>query len=134
MEILVKIVAPITAGFLGFFIKWILDRLNNKETREFERKEERYKKLMLLSIQLYREKNSSKLTKIKSELMQEYDYSWLYASDNVIKKYGVFIDSLRTKNIDSEKSMSFLAEAIIQMRKDLGNKTKLTKNNWNPRE
>lgn len=132
IELILNIISLIISGFLGFFIKWLLDKRNEKETRTFERKEERYKKLLQLSIQLYREKDLNKLGKIKSELMYEYDFSWLYASDNVILKFDKFIESLRKETINSDDSMSLLAEAILQMRKDLGIKSKLISRDWKP--
>lgn len=120
---------------MGYFIKARLDKQSEKERRYFERKEERYKKLLTLMISLYRTQDREKLRDIKRTFLTEYDQSWLYASDEVIRLLSQFIESLTPDQFNTKTAMALVGKTVIQMRKDLGYKnTKLTEGNWGPRE
>ena len=133
-EIIKIVISIIIGGFLGYYIKNLFIKLNEKETRYFERKEQRYQKILNSLLKLYREKDKEKLLQIKKELLFESDFSWLYASDEVIKALNVFFDKLSSINFNKDKAMQSLAEIVILMRQDLGNKkTKLSLKDWHPR-
>ncbi|MBI3578713.1 MAG: hypothetical protein HY089_04785 [Ignavibacteriales bacterium] len=132
IEILVQLLGIIVGGIVGYILKGFIDKHNEKETRFFERKEERYKILLELTIQIYREKEDRVLQKVKADFLRAYDFSWLYASDSVIKSIQQFIDSLRQGKIDTNRSMQLVGQIVIEMRNDLKNETRLTPLDWKP--
>ncbi len=132
-EIIRLFISLIFGGLLGYSFKFFLQKINEKETRAFERKEQRYKEILNSLLKLYRENDKPKL-EIKKDLLFAYDFSWLYASDDVIKALDKLFIELSFKEFNKKKAMQLLAKVVILMRKDLGNKnTKLTINDWHPR-
>ena len=132
---IIRIIIPIViGGFFGYYLKSLFIKNNEKETRSFERKEQRYQKILNSLLQLYREKNEKDLLKVKQELLFESDFSWLYASDEVIKALNIFFEKLSSVNFDKKNAMQSLATIVLLMRKDLGNKkSKLSLKDWRPR-
>lgn len=123
--ILKSIGVPVLVTLATLYIASILRKKEEKETREYERKEKRYKEIIddLVGF-LDTEEPFSVLSK-KKKFLDEYRLSWLYASDNVVFQLNDFLIKIEVKPgqpFDKEEAKKSMQELILVMRKDLGNK------------
>jgi|SRR3989344_9086690 len=109
-------------GLLGVLAKSILDKQHHKFSKVFEYKEARYKAIMIL-MWVSMNPTEYELSKLKQhrpdikslddldkELSLEYHNAMLFASDETLKSFEIFLQS---KNIDSWKA------TVRAMKKDL---------------
>lgn len=109
-------------GLLGVFVKSFLDKQHHKFSKVFEYKEARYKAIMILMwVAVYpTEYELSKLKQhrpdiknlddLDKELSLEYHNVMLFASDDTLRSFKIFLQS---KNIDTWKT------TVRAMKKDL---------------
>lgn len=124
---MVEILNLLFGGVVGFWLKSVLDKRGEIETREYKAKETRYQKLLDLARVYYQESQQveeQREIKQKQKFIRELQVdAWLYASDNVLEKANLFLDQLdkeyRKKGGGGEKTANYLKEMAEEIRKDL---------------
>jgi hypothetical protein len=105
-----KFVIPL----IGAILAWFINEWRKRSLEEYQRKEERYRQLILALKGFYEGQQDSKL---KQEFIDQFNLCWLYCPDEVIKKGYVFLNSFITENkIDKHTA---LGEFIAEIRRDL---------------
>jgi len=113
-------VLAFTGAILGYFLKASLEKKNERETREFIKKEGHYKKFLALALEGFFEgweeegKNKEFFRELNTDAL-------LYASDDVLKKAYNFqycFDNSKTE-FPREESDKYYKELVISIRKEL---------------
>jgi hypothetical protein len=101
---------------LGAVIAWFIDRRQRRAWEDYQRKEERYRELLLAIPGFYITTSDPQL---KQTFLDQVNLCWLYCSDEVIRKAYRFLSTVHTDGgCDSENERS-LGELILTIRKDL---------------
>lgn len=119
------------SGSIGFIISKIIEDLKESKQRLYEQKRKYYNELIrpyrdvLKNIKV-KNGNTTLNNKQISDAMDTAFDNILYASDEVIEKYGRFrnIDTNDTETGSKNlyKTLKFFSDLLLAMRKDLGNK------------
>jgi len=70
------------------------------------------------------EEDESIAIESRQEVINQLVLCWLYASDEVIKKAAIFLDTVKSSSDEQENSIA-LGSLILAIRKDLISKTEL---------
>lgn len=119
---------PFIAGGIGFSISRLYETWKENKTRLYEKKREVYSRLIrpwqsiLISSMANKDKKND--VKVSPELITEagnaaFD-AILYASDEVIKDYGIFRTTAAEGNPTPELVLGNLTKLLKSIRKDLG--------------
>jgi hypothetical protein len=102
---------------VGAAIAWFVDRRQRRAWEEYQRKEERYRELLLSLPGFY---IGSPNRELKQAFLNQVNLCWLYCSDEVIRKAYAFLSTVHTdgSNTDREREKS-LGELILAIRTDL---------------
>lgn len=124
-------ILTLVSGSIGFIISKIIEDLKESKQRIYEQKRKYYNELIRPFRDLLKNsKTKSGKTELNNkQIADAMDTAFdniLYASDDVIEKYGRF----RNNSTNEEKSgannlfktLKLFAELLLAMRKDLGNK------------
>ncbi|WP_036471189.1 hypothetical protein [Myroides odoratimimus] len=124
-------ILTIVSGSLGFIISKIIEDIKESKQRIYEQKRKYYIELirpyrdLLKNSKTKNSKNELSSKQIADAMDTAFD-NILYASDNVIEKYGKFRNNSLNENQEDPnhlyKILKNFAELLIAMRKDLGNK------------
>ena len=120
------IILPIIAGILSSYLTYYFTIRSKKQEVIQKFKEEKYTNL-ILKLQGFIGTTRSK--EIKKKFYEEQYKSWLYSSDKVVEAINeltILLMEERGANPDPQKGLKVVGEIILQMRKDLLGKTKLT--------
>ncbi len=127
---LLIILLPILTAVIGSYLTYYFTNKSKKSESILRFKEEKYSNLLIL-LQGFVGKTTSGETKRK--FFEEQYKSWLYSSDEVVRAINemvqLVIDS-RGKEPDPEKGKKAVGNIVLEMRKDLLGKTKLTTNDF----
>ncbi|MDD5182371.1 MAG: hypothetical protein PHC66_04360 [Candidatus Nanoarchaeia archaeon] len=128
LEFILSVLGVIgTGGIIATLFTYILEKKKIVQLKENELKERRYLCILLL-MYAYVNPNELKTLKrfrpeiqnkddLKRELQTEWVNSWVFAGDNTIKAFKIFLESPTENNF---------AGTVLSMRKELWNKkTKL---------
>lgn len=120
-------ILTLLSGGIGFIISKFIENLKESKQRIYEQKRVYYNEL----IKPFRDiiKNTKLKTSSKNELndkqianaMDSAFDNILYASDEVILKYGKFRNNSQNNDSNSYRTLKLFAELLLAMRKDLGN-------------
>jgi|SRR5690606_3807606 len=119
------------SGSVGFIISKIIEDLKESKQRIYEQKRKYYNDLIrpfrdLLKNSKYKQGKNELTPKQIAEAMDTAFDNILYASDEVIEKYGRFRNNSTNEDADGSvnlhKTLKFFSELLLAMRKDLGNK------------
>lgn len=124
--ILIPIIIAIVSSYMTYFFT-----VKQKKTETILKfKEEQYTHLIVF-LQGFMEGTTS--GELKKKFLEESYKSWLYCSDDVAKAIDNFIEFVvsSSPNIpDAETGRNAVGKIVLEMRKDLLGKTKLTQNNF----
>jgi hypothetical protein len=121
---IIKIIPLLVGGGIaGYFIKYLLDKKSESETRIFQDKKDHYRTLILCIKSL--SEDESKHMKL---LLFEYMFLWLYAPDNVINSANKLLLGLKNNSDLKKIDKNILGELIVNIRLDMGIKTNLKSN------
>ncbi len=124
------ILIPIIVALLSSYLTYYFTIKSKKSEAILKFKEEKYSNLLIL-LQGFVGRTTSGETKRK--FFEEQYKSWLYCSDSVVKAINemvqLVIDS-RGKEPEPEKGKKAIGNIVLEMRKDLLGKTKLTSENF----
>jgi hypothetical protein len=124
-------ILTLVSGAIGFIISKIIEDVKESKQRIYEQKRKYYNEL----IRPFRDVLKNIKTKTGStelnnkQIAEAMDTAFdniLYASDEVIQKYGRFrnnsTNETETGSKNSYKTLKLFSELLLAMRKDLGNK------------
>jgi hypothetical protein len=120
------IVLPILTAILSSYLTYYFAIKSKRTEAMIKFKEEKYTNL-IITLQGFI--GSTVSTDIKKKFFEEQYKSWLYSSDEVVIAVNELIQLLieeRDKDPNPEKGRKIIGNIILQMRKDLIGKTKLT--------
>ena len=130
MQELLPLITGIAGTVFGFFVKYLLEPNQTKKKEQDSRKREVYENLInSMSIFISGRNQASD----KQDLfLESYSRLWLWAPDHVIEKINIHLEdqidmannkrkNAEIKDDDAKKSYT---RAVIEMRKDLGYKSK----------
>lgn len=124
------IIIPIITAIVSSYLTYYFAIKSKRSEAILKFKEEKYSNLLIL-LQGFVGRTTSGETKRK--FFEEQYKSWLYCSDEVImlinEMVKLVIDA-RGKNPEPEKGKKIVGNIVIEMRKDLLGKTKLTHNDF----
>lgn len=128
MEIkdILLIILPIVTAALGSFLTYFFAVRTKQKEAMMKFKEEKYANL-IIALQGFIGSTVSPETKVK--FFEEQYKSWLYSSDEVVEAINELIRLLieeRGKSPDPVRGRQVIGNIILEMRKDLLGKTKLT--------
>lgn len=121
----------LVSGSVGFITSKIFEDLKESKQRIYEQKRKYYNELIrpfrdVLKNIKTKNGNSSLNPKQIADAMDTAFDNILYASDNVIEKYGRFRNNStneeQTGSSSQYKTLKLFSELLLAMRKDLGNK------------
>lgn len=126
------IVVPI----LGIIIGWWLSERSKRKHEEYMRKEDRYTKLIESLRGFHVGSENDRLNKgLKERFLLQLNLSWMYCSDEVIRKAYAFLGTIHTGNEYSDKDREkALGEFIVAIRKDLADRKLLRKTELKPED
>lgn len=126
IKTILLILIPIVTAVLSSYLTYYFAIKSKKSEAILKFKEEKYSNLLIF-LQGFVGKTTSGET--KRNFFEEQYKSWLYSSDGVVKAINemvqLVIDS-RGKDIELERGKKAVGSIVIEMRKDLLGKTKLT--------
>ena len=100
--------------FVGYFLKYYLDRLKELEISRRADRRDHYRNLILCLKSLGEGKRDN------DELLRfEYSFLWLYAPDSVIRPFNNLLLRLNSEG-DAPFVLSEIGTLILAMRRDLG--------------
>jgi len=117
-------------GIVSSLTTWRWNEASKLSQENYIRRERQYAKLISY-IHGFGEDNHGK--EAKDKFIKELDLCWLYCSDDVIKKAGIFLGSVSIgSKATEEQQQKALAELILSIRKDLINNKRVseTKLEW----
>lgn len=117
---------PIITAIISSYLTYYFASKSKKQEAIAKFKEEKYTNL-ILTLQGFIGSTVSPQT--KKIFFEELYKSWLYSSDNVVKSINELILLLiqeRDKTPNPDKGRKVVGNIILEMRKDLLGKTKLT--------
>ncbi len=124
-------ILTLVSGSIGFIISKIIEDVKENKQRIYEQKRKYYKELIrpfrdvLKSLKLKNGHAELNNKQINDAMDNAFD-NILYASDNVIEKYGRFrnnsTNEAETGIHNQYKTLKLFSGLLIAMRKDLGNK------------
>jgi pyruvate/2-oxoacid:ferredoxin oxidoreductase alpha subunit len=121
---ILKILVPVFTLILGSVLTYHYAVKSKRGESALKYKEEQYAKL-LVKLQGFVGPQTNNKTHI--EFFEEQYKSWLYSSDEVIEKINDMISLIRNGDTpDEETGREALGNIVLAMRKDLGQKTRLT--------
>lgn len=123
---LLIIVLPILTGILSSYLTYYFAIKSKKQEVILKFKEEKYTNL-IVCIQGFL--GSTVSSETKKRFFEEQYKSWLYSSDGVVLSINKLVKLLideKGKKPDPSKGREVVGNIILQMRKDLLGKTKLT--------
>jgi hypothetical protein len=128
MENILIIVLPILTAIAGSYLTYYFTNKSKKNDAVLKFREEKYSNLLIL-LQGFVGKTSSGETKKK--FFEEQYKSWLYSSDGVVEAINDMVKLIieskgETPNPDPEKGRKVVGSIVLEMRKDLLGKTKLS--------
>ena len=116
---IIKLAIPMIfgGGVLGYFLKALFEKRNERESREFIKKEQQYKNFLKLAVEGFFE-GWKKEGKDKDFLKELNTNALLYASDNVLEKaYNFQYCFDRNKSeFPKEESDKYFKELVISIR------------------
>ncbi|MDI9312149.1 MAG: hypothetical protein QM535_18185 [Limnohabitans sp.] len=124
-------ILTLVSGSLGFIISKFIEDIKESKQRIYEEKRKYYTELIrpfreLLKNTKTKNGNNTLNNKQIADAMDTAFDNILYASDDVIEKYGRFRNNSTNEeengSKDSYKTLKLFAELLLAMRKDLGNK------------
>lgn len=124
-------ILTLISGAIGFIISKFIEDIKESKQRIYEEKRKYYSELIrpfrdLLKNTKTKNGNNTLNNRQISDAMDTAFDNILYASDDVIAKYGRFrnnsINEEETGSKDLYKTLKLFAELLLAMRKDLGNK------------
>ncbi|MFK7061255.1 hypothetical protein [Flavobacterium oreochromis] len=115
------------SGGIGFIISKFIENLKESKQRIYEQKRVYYNELIkpfrdILKNTKLKTSTDNKLNdkQISNAMDSAFD-NILYASDEVILKYGNFRNSSQNNDTNIYRTLKLFAELLLAMRKDLGN-------------
>ncbi|PIZ86786.1 MAG: hypothetical protein COX92_02600 [Candidatus Nealsonbacteria bacterium CG_4_10_14_0_2_um_filter_40_15] len=130
IETILLILLPIITAIVSSYLTYYFTIKSKKSEAILKFKEEKYSNLLIL-LQGFVGKTTSGETKRK--FFEEQYKSWLYCSDGVVKAINEMVQlviDLRGKEPEPEKGKKAVGNIVLEMRKDLLGKTKLTSENF----
>ena len=130
IETILLILLPIITAIVSSYLTYYFTIKAKKSEAILKFKEEKYSNLLIL-LQGFVGKTTSGETKRK--FFEEQYKSWLYCSDGVVKAINEMVQlviDLRGKEPEPEKGKKAVGNIVLEMRKDLLGKTKLTSENF----
>lgn len=124
-------ILTLVSGSIGFIISKIFEDLKESKQRIYEQKRKYYNELIrpfrdVLKNIKTKNGNSALNTKQIADAMDTAFDNILYASDDVIEKYGQFKNNStneeQTGSSSQYKTLKLFSSLLLAMRKDLGNK------------
>jgi len=126
IKTILLIIIPIITAIVSSYLTYYFAIKSKKSEAILKFKEEKYSNLLIL-LQGFVGRTTSGETKKK--FFEEQYKSWLYCSDGVVKAINnmvkIVIDS-KGEDPEPEKGKRAVGNIVIEMRKDLLGKTKLT--------
>lgn len=102
---------------IGAVIAWLIDHRQKRAWEEYQRKEERYRELLLALPGFY---EGSARPQLKQTFLDQVNLCWLYCSDDVIRKIYAFISTVHADRKTGESQTGNpLGELILAIRRDL---------------
>ena len=126
IETILLILLPIITAIISSYLTYYFAIKSKKSEAILKFKEEKYSNLLIL-LQGFVGKTTSGDTKRK--FFEEQYKSWLYCSDGVVKAINDMVQlviDLKGKDPEPEKGKKAVGSIVLEMRKDLLGKTKLT--------
>ena len=120
------LVLPFVSGVIGAWVTYLFTIRTKKNEAMLKYKEEKYSNLIVLLKGFVGNTASGKL---KRKFFDEQYRSWLYSSDNVVLAVNHLVELLiseRGKQPDPKHGRKIVGDIILEMRKDLLGKTKLS--------
>lgn len=125
-------ILTLVSGSIGFVISKIIEDLKESKQRIYEQKRKYYNELIRPFRDILKNtkiKNGTTTTLNTKQIADAMDTAFdniLYASDEVIQKYGRFRNNGTNEEQEgarnSYKTLKLFSELLLAMRKDLGNK------------
>ena len=108
-----KILAPALFAIMA----WSLNESAKLEWAQYTRKEESYRNLLESSRGFY---SSTRNAQLRQKFLDELNKCWLYASDDVIKKGYIFLESVSVGSGKTEvEQQQAMGEFVVAIRNDL---------------
>ncbi len=122
MNIVKILTSFISGGIIGYLIKHVLDLRYERKIEEMNKKRAVYENLTAtLSIFVSGRDSTDEQ---KKKFLDTYSKCWLWASDDVVKEIGDFLEYQiaisRGENIKQEDMKNKYASCLLTMRRDLG--------------
>ena len=120
------VILPIVTAIVSSYLTFYFTSRARKNESMVKFKEEKYSNLI---IALKGFVGSTVSPEKKINFFEEQYKSWLYSSDDVVKSVNALVNLLieeRGKEPDPEKGRRVVGDIILEMRKDLLGKTRLT--------
>lgn len=120
------ILVPIITAIISSYFTYYFTIKSKKSEAILKFKEEKYSNLLVLLQGFVGRTTSGEIKKI---FFEEQYKSWLYCSDGVVKAINEMVQlviSSRSKDPELEKGKKAVGNIVLEMRKDLLGKTKLT--------
>lgn len=111
-----KFFLPLAGGAFA----WFWNERRKRISEEFERKAQKYLALIESLEGFYVDVNPEDGRRLKATFLQELNKSWLYCSDDVIRKAYAFLNTVHTKEKQtSEVKERAVGELMLAVRRDL---------------
>lgn len=124
------IIVPLISAGLSSFLTYSFAVKSKKQEDIRKYKEEKYSNLIIL-LQAFVGNTAN--ANGKKDFLKENYKSWLYCSDEVtisINKMIALIRNKKTSNFSPLEGRNSVGKIVLEMRKDLNGKTKLTENDF----
>ena len=126
VKTILLVLVPILTAILSSYLTYHFTTKSKKNEVILKYKEDKYSNLLIL-MQGFVGTTTSGET--KRRYFEAQYRSWLYSSDGVVKAINTMVElviSEKGKNPDPEKGRMAVGNIVLEMRKDLLGKTKLT--------
>lgn len=123
MDQFIKVIMPfISGGIIGYLVKYFLDFKYTKKLEEMNKRRAVYENLTeTLGIFI---SGRQATVEQKSKFLDTYSKCWLWASDDVVKEIGDFLDFqvsiAKGENVEQGDVKKKYASCLLAMRRDLG--------------
>lgn len=124
------ILIPVITSIISSYLTYYFTSRSKKSEAILKFKEEKYSNLLILLQGFVGETTSGET---KKRFFEENYKSWLYSSDNVVKAINEMVQlviDLKGNRPKSDIGLKAVGKIVLEMRKDLLGKTKLTSNEF----
>jgi hypothetical protein len=112
-----KVVLPILVPLLAAGIAWVFNERAKRKAEEYIRREEKYRALVDALRGFYEHMQDTR--PLREEFLRQLSLSWLYCSDDVIRKANAFLSTVGDVKVADEAKFRAVGELMLEIRRDL---------------